>query len=136
MKVSEIRDFLKAAAVDTPFESVLFHAGVDEPEVPGRIVMLTPSTGAGLSTEWLTDSRGLDVITIGEQNDYDGAEDLAFWVDRTILGAGGSRLMGNEWVIDVQRFGSAPYNTEHDNADRYHFTASYLYEVQSNLALN
>lgn len=121
---------------DNPYNDVTWTGGTQEPEIPGRIVMVNPATGPGLSTEWVTDVRGFDVTVIGEQEDYDSAEELALWVDRTILGAGGSRQMGDEWVVDVNRFGSAPYNTEVDDADRYHFVCSYLFEVQSGLVLN
>lgn len=130
-------DMVKAAAADEGgYETVVWEAGSIEPNVPGAFVLFTPSNGTGLQTEWVTDVRGLDVLVAGHQNDFGGAESLAYFVDRILLGGGGSRQIGAERVVDMNRFGSAPYNSEQDDADRHHFVASYLYEVDSGLALH
>lgn len=136
--LSDLRNFVKAAgdAVSPLYDDVIWEVGFTAPQVPGRYVLFTFVPGTGLATEGVTDIGGIDIDVAGRQNDYASAESLAAFVDRTLLGGGGSRQMGSHYIISLDRFGSSPYNSETDDSDREHFAASYLIEVGSGLALS
>ncbi len=120
-------------ALKTQFPGVDWHVGIDEPEGPTSFVWFAPAIGPGLATEWLSDVRGSDVTVAGDQGDFPGAEELAFAVDRHILGDGGTRDVAGKRVINVTRSGGAPYALEYDDANRTRFVCGYLHEVYSGI---
>lgn len=130
MTYSDLLADIKTALEGT-FPGVDWSVGMDTPNVPGSYVWIAPALGPGLDTEWLTDVRACDITVAGDQNDYAGAESLAFAVDRHVLGQGGSRTVANNHVINVSRTGGAPYAIEHDDSERTVFVCGYLHEVYS-----
>lgn len=97
-------------------------------KTPGSMLFLTVGNGIGLSVEALFDLPFVVVRVIGAQNDYDGAEALAYDVDDLLLSANG--LMGTAHVLYVTRTGGAPQLIDFDDAERYHFQTTYISEVQ------
>lgn len=138
MLLSDFKSFFETLIAESEeplYPDVAWELGTTEPQSPGPFVQFIASNGTGLDTDWVTDIRGLDIVVAGQQNSYAHAEELAMFVDKHLLGSGGSRSMSGKRLVDLSRFGSAPYNSEQDDADRYRFTASYLYEVDSELNL-
>lgn len=101
---------------------------------PGSIIFLQLGGGAGLTTEGLFDRVMLTLLVIGDQGDFDGAEQLALDVDRVLAGGvGGNTQVGGTGALYVTRTGGRPSLADLDSGERYHFTGSYIIEAQSDL---
>lgn len=100
---------------------------------PASLVLLTIGPGAGLSSEGVFDRPSVQVRAIGEQNDYDSAEKLAFDCDTGLLLIDHSQSVGGRWFTSFNRFGGNPALLLKDDADRYHFTCSYIYETEARI---
>ena len=98
--------------------------------VPGMMVILSLSGGAGLDSEQVFDRAGLQVRSIGDQQDYTSAEKLAQDIDNLLVGVDSSRSINSKWTLAIQRAGGPPAFLLKDNGDRYHFTCNYIWEVQ------
>jgi hypothetical protein len=97
---------------------------------PDTMVIITLTPGAGLDSEELFDRAGIQIRTIGPQEDYDTAEKLAQIVDRALIAIDHSQNLNGKRVLSVVRAGGAPALMPIDNGDRYHFTCNYIWEVQ------
>lgn len=143
MRYSDVETFVSAAlvdlgyALDDPTSPVLNPGPPTTPELlklsPNRLVFLFLGNGAGLTTEGLYDRVFLSVRTIGRQEDFTDAENLAYQLDNILLTAteAGPIVMGTARVLYVTRTGGAPALLEKDAADRYHFSCSYLIETKT-----
>ena len=98
---------------------------------PNELVFLTLGGGAGMTTEGLFDQPFLSVRAIGRQNDFTGAENLAYFLDAGLLAFDSNGIIGNAPVLRVARSGGAPALLMMDDASRYHFTCSYIVETQT-----
>ena len=100
--------------------------------VPDAMVILTIGAGAGMDSELLFDRPGVQVRTIGPQQDYTGAETLAQAIDKVMGDLGGataSRTINGKRILSIVRAGGAPTLLLKDDGDRYHFTCNYIWEV-------
>jgi hypothetical protein len=97
---------------------------------PDTMVIITLTPGAGLDSEQVFDRAGIQIRTVGPQEDYDTAESLAQVVDRALIAIDHSQNLNNKRVLSVTRAGGAPALMPIDNGDRYHFTCNYIWEVQ------
>lgn len=130
LKFRAFRDYVRPLMANP---DVYFHPGPDDPDVSGAFVKLTRVGGAGLEVEGLVDMVEWQVESVGDQNDYDQAEDMADTMDQIVLGMQGKQIGGTK-VISAWRTGSAPAPLLVDDAQRHHFACSYTLRVQSGLA--
>ena len=133
---SDVRAWLQEQFPDERFEQ-----GPEAPKYPGRMVLVTPSQGGGLSVEFAFDQPSFQIHVIGPQsrdarvNDSaEQAERLIFRVDKAILCAQWPQSIAGHHVTHMQRFGSGPSPLPTDSAGRAHFVATYLAEAESGYA--
>lgn len=102
---------------------------------PGPLVFLTVGNGAGLELEQTYDQVFLTVRCLGQQNDYDFAERLAYDIDEMLLKITGTAdgTIGAARVLYVTRTGSAPQLTDFDASNRYHFQTTYIIPTATGL---
>lgn len=100
---------------------------------PQSVVFLTVGGGPGLTNEATFDRTFVSVRIVGPQHDYEAGQRLAFAVDRALLAYGGSEILGATYVLGVNRSGGPPTLLLRDNAERYHFTASYIIEAETGI---
>lgn len=104
------------------------YPGPDLPhEDAGKCLVLTLVGGPGYQMEHMADVRNWQVRTIGEQNDYNSAEALAYLVDRAFE----AREDRAHHVLMITRSGSPPTPLLVDDAERWHFVATYSSTVVS-----
>lgn len=127
MRFSEFRDYLWANLPDR-FVGLVVEPGPDLSDTSGRYLLLTASGGPGFTVDGHVDERGFQVRAVGEQGDYDDAEDLAFTID-AIVTSTPSRRIGTSWVVEMSRVGSPPTPLLRDDAERTHFVCSYTVAV-------
>lgn len=101
------------------------------PEYPKRLVVCTQISSPGLETDGLIDIVGWQVRSIGEQNNYQSAEDLALAIDAGIQGLGNSQDVQGLRLVTAYRSGGPPTPLMVDDAQRHHFVCSYLFGVYS-----
>jgi len=133
---SDVRGWLAAQFPDERFEQ-----GPEAPKYPGRMVLVTPSQGGGLSMEFAFDQPSFQIHVIGPQSRdarvneaQAAAERLIFQIDKAILCAPWPMTIAGHWVTHAQRFGSGPSPLPTDSAGRAHFVATYLMEAESGYA--
>lgn len=100
---------------------------------PGPIVFAEVGNGAGIVLENLYDQVFINIRVLGPQNDYDGAERLAYEIDRLFLSLDGNGTIGNTRVLYVARTGGAPQLIDFDESQRYHFQTTYITPAQTGL---
>lgn len=134
---SEVKDWLAALM---PTEK--FFQGPEAPKYPGRMVLITPSQGAGLTMEFAFDQPSFQVHVIGPQSRDTRvnagaveAERLIFQVDRAILCAQYPTSIAGHHVTHAQRFGSGPSPLPTDSAGRAHFVCTYLVQAETGYAV-
>jgi hypothetical protein len=124
---------------DTSQETgVPFFLGPYIPDTPDRLVILTPTPGAGYAREGATDVCGFQARVRGPQGG-DGspdaqaaAEALAYRLDALIFGAAYPvRLPSGQVIVTAHRLSGAPAPMMPDDADRVSFTCQYLIEVSN-----
>lgn len=93
---------------------------------PGALVFATVGNGAGLTLEHTYDQTFITVRVLGRQLDYNGAEGLAYDVDRLLLAVDSVSLIGDTRVLYVTRTGGPPELVDLDASDRYHFQCTYI----------
>lgn len=98
------------------------------------MVVLTPVSGPGRQTDGLTEVVGWQARSVGEQRDYNSAEDLAWRIDDLFNAMNGTTTVENVRVISGYRLGSPPTLLMVDDAERHHFVCSYLLSVYSSVA--
>lgn len=133
MKIQELIDWVKPK-LPVPMQANHMQPGIDDPGTAGAYAMFTRIAAGTLSTEDLFNGVGVTIETVGEQYDYSGAEDFALAMDKAMLSASYSQLIGTSWVLSVSRVGAGPAELEYDDANRYHFVCDYLIDVESGLA--
>lgn len=104
-------------------------------DTPGPMYIISRSVRPG----WLTEERSaqwasFQIRAIGDQNNYDYAETLAFQIDAILVGVDVAVTMGTVRVSGVQDLGGGPTLLTKDTSGRSHFTASYAFAVPSGLA--
>jgi hypothetical protein len=92
--------------------------------------VLTIGSGLGFSEEGLFDQPTIQVRVAGNQSDYSDAEKLAQDLDRGFFALGSGGKVNGKKVVTVWRIGGGPAVLLRDAADRTHFTANYIWEVQ------
>lgn len=101
---------------------------------PGPLILITRITSAGLITEErLVNQPGFELRCVGEQDDYDSAEDLAFRVDWLLMSPSVAMVMGGVRVSAVQWVSGGPTLLTRDAARRSHFTCGYVFTVPSGM---
>lgn len=135
MRYADLRTWTLDRLVGGVYEGVHIMPGPDDRQAPpGRFVMFTGIGGPGLNTEYLFDGRSVQALAVGEQNDYQDAEDLAFAIDHIFISAYSQSVAG-KWMTSVTRQGGPPTPLPTvDDADRYRFTCNYTFDVQSSVA--
>lgn len=130
MLYRDLRDWLKAQTPESTFGYIEWIPGTewDVDQSVGKTVVLTRTGGDGLGTEGLTDGIGYQVLVIGDQRDYDSAEELAMHIDSLLRSAHSQRISG-VWVTHIRRVGSPPTASFTDDAIRTHFVCSYIVDV-------
>lgn len=118
-----------------------FFQGPEAPKYPGRMVLVTPAQGGGLSMEFAFDQPSFQIHVIGEQSRDQrvnaaaaDAERLIFQVDKVILNQFYPLSIAGHHVTHAQRFGSGPSPLPTDSAGRAHFVSTYLMEAESGYA--
>jgi hypothetical protein len=118
-----------------------FYQGPELPKDPGRMVVISPSQGGGLSMEFMFDQPSFQVHVVGPQSrdqrvnsSAAEAERLTYTVDRFILMAQYPASIAGHHVTHAQRFGSGPSPLPTDAAGRAHFTCTYLLQAESGYA--
>ncbi len=96
---------------------------------PGRLVLLSIGSGAGLSVEYAFDRPGIQLRTAGLQGDYSDAETFAYDCDRGFLMIDHSQYVDGVWTTSIVRSGGGPALLEKDSAGRFHFTCNYIAEA-------
>lgn len=100
---------------------------------PGALVFVTVGDGAGLTSESVFDRVFIRIRSLSAQGDAVGGERLALAVDHALCSAGGNTAVGNARVLYITRAGGRPALSDYDNADRYHYTCTYITETPSGL---
>lgn len=101
------------------------------PSMPGKCAVLTLTGGPGTVTEeGLFTAVSFQVRAIGEQNDPDSAEQLAWDLDLLLRAVPTVTLAGAR-IMSIVRSGSPPSPLMVDDADRHHFVTSYIATVGS-----
>lgn len=133
---SDVKTWLEALA-----PSERFFQGPDVPKYPGRMCVVSPAQGGGLTTEFAFDQPGFQIHAVGPQsrdgrvNDSSAeAERLIFTVDKLILNQIYPTTIAGHRVLYAQRFGSAPSPLNLDSAGRAHFVCTYILEAESGYA--
>ena len=123
MKTSDLRDWL-APQLPAGLTIVI---GPRIPSMPDDMVILTRTSGPGLSVENVLDTVGFQVRVRGNQNRPDSVETLADVVDRVFVDADYPLTIGGTHVTVIQRSGGAPAAMPYaPDGDRSNWTCNYL----------
>lgn len=134
-----VRDFLEQQLTQRGYDPLPFVSpgpGTSDDvldAVPGQLVALTHASGGPFTNELLFDQPFFQATSVGPQNDYDGAEQLAYDVDRSFCQVDTPRNIGGLRVLYIARVGGAPSLLRQDQAQRSHFVATYRWHVESGL---
>ncbi|MGE5612681.1 MAG: hypothetical protein ACM3UO_00200 [Bacillota bacterium] len=99
----------------------------------GPIVFLQVGGGPGLAVEQILDNVFTSIRAIGPQDDYEFAETLALDIDSLMLAITSNGMIGSTNVTCVTRSGGRPALMDFDDAERYHFQATYVIQAQTGL---
>lgn len=142
MRYADLRDFVAAGLEDLDYDPLDPSFPVLSPGpptldllklAPGRQMFLGLGGGPGLTSEELFDRIFISTRVIGQQNDYDDAENLAKQLDTMLLRIDSNGKIGEAPVLYVVRAGGSPTLLERDTSARYHFTCTYITETQTGL---
>lgn len=100
---------------------------------PNELVFITVGGGSPQTNEGLFDRPLIEIRVIGKQANYHSAEDLAHYIDNGLLAIDSMGLIGSARVMPIARSGGAPILLMRDDANRYHFTCSYIAETLSEI---
>lgn len=114
----------------------LFFPGPRQPDLPTPMVITTWAGGPGLGDEGVMDRVSFQVLTVGEQADYAGGEDMAWRVDNGLLSGPRPFSIAADRITRLWRVGGRPSALEVDDADRQIFTCNYILELSSGLVLS
>ncbi len=137
LMTSEVREWLAGLLPDEKF-----FPGPELPKYPGRMAVISPSQGGGLTVEFAFDQPSFQVHVVGRQS-RDGrvnasaadAEQLIYLIDRAILTAQFPAQIAGHHVTHAQRFGSGPSPLPTDSAGRAHFVCTYLVQAETGYAV-
>lgn len=124
LTVESVAAFLRSRGIT---EEIMH--GEEEPEMPDRVVLLTPTGGPGGSKELVFEQASVQVRCRGNQNDPADAEALGDRVDRVLMGTIPPLVVGGRHVTSVQWLGGLPAVVGRDDARRYQTSASYVFEI-------
>lgn len=96
---------------------------------PDEMCIISLTGGPGLDSEQVFDRAGLQIRTVGPQADYEGAETLAFNIDKALVSIDTSQAINGKHTLSIMRAGSGPSLLLIDDGGRYHFTCNYIWEV-------
>lgn len=140
LKFSDVYGYLRDGLLDADYEVAgpkpmpTIHPGPYNERTaktsPQSMVFATVGNGLGLATEALYDRVMVTLRVLGLQNNYDSAEGLAHDLDRILLDAVNGTQIGSVRTLYVHRAGGAPNLVLLDDAERYHFQATYVTEVK------
>jgi hypothetical protein len=92
----------------------------------GRVILLQPRSGPGLSLEGLYDNVGFAMNCRGAENNYEDAENIALDFDDVLLRHGNNVQMDDVHVQFIGRIGGGPTMiTIDDPQSRFTWTCSY-----------
>lgn len=97
----------------------------------GPFVVLNVGGGAGLTKEHVFDRPFVGVRVVSRSQDFDGGEALALALDEDLCAFDHSGRLGSLQTSYITRTGGRPQLSDRDNAERYHFTATYITEVET-----
>jgi len=135
IRYSHLRNYLQSYLTSLGYDPLpTFNPGPGEDAnavdvSPGRLVLLSKLPGAGLSVEYAFDRPAFQVRVAGKQGDYDDGEKLAEDCDTGLLKVDHSQYLEDVWVTSIVRAGGNPALLLIDDADRYHFTCTYIAEA-------
>lgn len=124
LTVEAVAAFLTSRGITEP----MMH-GEEEPEMPDRVVLLTPSGGPGETRERIFELLIIQCRCRGNQNDPADAEALADQVDRAWMDPIYPLVIDGRHVVRVQHAGGAPAIIGRDDARRYESSASYVLDI-------
>lgn len=99
----------------------------------GKAVVITVGSGPGLSDESIFDGVMVAIDVAGNQNDPQSAQDLALLVDAKMLTLQSSATVSGLRIKSVVRAGGRPVPFVVDDGDRWHYSCSYVWSVESGL---
>lgn len=132
MRLREVVALVESLRVPAGAATVPVIKGPQLPPNPGRFVLVSSTSGPGLDSEEIVDTQGFQLRVVGDQHDYESAEDLAWNLDREIIRFGAhSKMVDDTWVVSIKRAGSAPSVLEQDEAFRWHLVCTYNVQAES-----
>lgn len=121
----KMKAFTEEVLANASMPDVEVFPGPVLPDIPNRFVVWTRYGGSGLELEGVLDVKGWQFRAVGKQMDYTSAEEVADAIDIAMI-SHYSKKIGGVWVPEIRRVGGAPSALMEDEADRTHFTCSYL----------
>ena len=108
----------------------ILHGAADIPDMPDRIVVLTPTGGPGTSKELAFDRASVQVLVRGDQGPTTGssAEELATTVDLALMTWPPPIRIGGRHVTHIAYVGGPPGFIRRDGR-RAWYGANYLFEI-------
>lgn len=134
LTAQDIIDDLSSVPAVARFKARLTKAPAADPAVmktPGLIAFVSVGGGAGLTREMTFDRPFITLRIVGPPQNFDVAESFAMTLDAALLRRRGSEFVNKHWTLYTTRSGGRPALMMKDNGERYHFTASYVTEVES-----
>lgn len=130
--VTDLKAWIEAAP-DVPYTEPEINPGPPTYEgvadTAGPAIVLTIGGGPGLELEDTYDRTMVAVDVAGDQNDYDGAEAFARWLDSLFLAITTPQTVAGSRVLAVRRTGGSPVPISVDDGDRWHFGCSYTWRI-------
>lgn len=103
---------------------------------PDRLVLIAIQGGLPLDSEKVFQRPSVSIRSIGVQGTiggdnqaYTDAETLAQLIDKAMTSVDHSQLINGKWTLSIQHSGGTPTLLQHDDASRFHFLCSYIWEV-------
>jgi Bacteriophage minor capsid protein len=128
----EIADWLKSLEPQPPNRPwPPFLIGPYIPEMPAKAVFVTMLDGLGYSMEAMADNPSFQIRVRGDDNDQNGAEELAYAIDAAILAQTFPQTTedGTNLMIVKRLAGSPATLGPPDDAFRYEYVCSYLAQI-------
>lgn len=130
MKFSTFKAIVDTFKTEQGFDQYEVYPGPNDPRIPGPYILLTGYEGPGLNTDDLFDAQAWQIKVVGDQYDYEGAENVAGLLDRYLRRLYSGQY-GEQWVTSIYRSGGSPSPLLVDDANRTHFVCSFITDVDS-----
>jgi len=127
---AQVKTFLRNVLDTTGHERYSIYPGPELPDIPGEFIVATVYGGPGLALDGIEDDVGWQFRTVGNQNDYEGAESAANAIDIACISHRSDELIAGVHVSEIRRVGGAPTALTTDQAERTHFVCSYVASVE------